>query len=187
MAEQHRPEEKRQPEQIVKNEQNEAQLWQNIIPALPDYIPIEPDYTPVNPSRSFNNPTLRPAQLSRRIYLDMRRAIQTYSQLIVIAPQGDRNTIQSLRSQMEIISVSMFYIYQNLSGATFPPRVFNHNPPLPRNYPLALQITYDRVYNIYLQTLTLLTLTQGSSNQTTLLIILNNLRSQLRTLQSLMT
>ena len=164
-----------------------AELWQSIIPAMPDYIPLEPNYKPLNPTRVFPVKNLGTAGLSRKIYLDMLRMVQTYSQLLLLAPPTDTVTINSLRLQMNLLSISMLNIYQTLSQTQNVPRLISWWTPLPNNYASALQIAYNRVFNIYLQTLTLFnqTATFGSNVSTTLIIIINNLKNQLKVLQNL--
>lgn len=174
-------------ESTVTTMADTAELWQTLIPAMPDYVPLEPDFQPPNPTKVFRVGNIGTSALSRRIYLDMRRAIQTYSQLILLAPSQDIQTIVSLRSQMNLLSISMLSIYQTLSNSQNVPRLISWWTPVPKNYVYALQTTYNRVFSIYLQCLNLFNQTAGTSITPSLLIIINNLKSQLKIIQSLQT
>lgn len=159
-----------------------------LLPNLPQDLPRESsNFVPPNPTRRYPFPLSRPEILSKRIYMEMIRAIKAYSELSSIAPSGDVATINSLKSQMQILSLSMLNIYQQLSRRKTVPFYLSHKIKLNSNYSVALQEMYNRVYHIYALTMRLYNITIGSNISTTLLIIIGNLSSQLRTINNLRT
>lgn len=158
----------------------------SFLPNLPNTLPQDNfEFIPPPPQRRFPVPNLNSRGLSRRIYLEMLRAIKDYGDLEILAPEQDKQTISSLKSQMEVLSLAMLNVYQSLNGRPAIPFFMNHRVPLPRDYPRALVEMYSRVYHIHNLTLRLFNQVSGSSISNTVLIILLNLKSQLRTLSGL--
>lgn len=159
--------------------------WMQLTSNLPNDIPIAPNYQPRMPIGFRPTYITDPCRLTRRIYINMLNAVDTYTRLINIAPQQDRATIESLRSQMQILSIAILTIGQQLNFCTIIPLRTSSNSNLPNNYINALNITYNRVYTIFNQTLFLYEILGSNEFSTRLLIIINNLRSQLQTIDNL--
>lgn len=158
----------------------------SFLPNMPNSMPQEEyDYTPPLPRRKFFLPIVNPVNLARRIYLNMLRAIKDYGDLENIAPDANKPAIRNLQSQMQILSLSMLNIYQNLNGRPRVPFYMSQYKMLSANYNIALQEMYDRVYLIYAMVLKLFRDNPNESLNNTLLVILSNLKSQLRTLNGL--
>jgi hypothetical protein len=93
----------------VKNENSFAVL----LPNLPQILPQEPfEFQPPLPTRRFAMPMLSGKNLAKKIYVEMLRAIKDYGELEALAPQQDKKTISSLKSQMQILSLAMLNVYQ---------------------------------------------------------------------------
>ena len=158
----------------------------NYLPNLPQTMPQMPfDFVPPLPQRRFRIPVLNNRILARRIYLEMVRATKDYGDLEAIAPQDDTRTINNLKNQMQILSLSMLNIYSNLNNRNSIPFFLSNNPPLPNDYARALREMYNRVYHIYELTLRLYNNVFDQQTAQTLLIIILNLKSQLNTLNNL--
>ena len=175
----------------LQNPQSNLQINQNLanfLPNLPSSMPQETfDYQPPAPFRRRRIPNLSPKNLARRIYLDMQRATRDYGDLENLAPQQDKQTISGLRGQMQILALTMLRIYNDLNGRRNIPFFSSNNMPLPNNYPRALQEMYSRVFHIHELTLRLYNRVGDSQTSQTILIVLLNLKSQLRTLNNLMS
>lgn len=174
---------------LIKNLQDTSQINQNLatyLPNLPASMPQESfDYQPPAPFRRRRIPILPPQLLSRRIYLEMQRATRDYADLETIAPQQDKQTISSLKSQMQILALTMLRIYNELSGRRNIPFFASNNMSLPNNYLRALQEMYSRVFHIHELTLRLFNRVGSAQISQTILIVLLNLKSQLNTLNNL--
>ena len=169
---------------VLPQQSNE---WTGLFTDLPSSVPTAPNYNPRVPL-NFNRFYISdPCILIRRIYLHMLGAIDTYTRLLTLAVADDQGTIRGLRSQMQILSISMLSIGQDLGYCNIIPFRVGSNSQLPNNYLDALYVTYDRVYNIFYETLLLLDILGTNTNQTRLLIIINNLRSQLATIDDLIS
>lgn len=160
------------------NYADETAIFDNNLPLLRDYNPP----TPLNFQNFYIS---NPCNLTRRIYLHMLGAVDTYTNLLTLAPESDRQTIRNLRNQMQILSVSILNIGFNMNYCTLIPFRNGSNSRLPQNYAQALTTTYSRVYTIFYECLLLLDIMGTNTNQTTLLVIINNLRSQLQTINQL--
>lgn len=166
----------------ILNENNFA----TYLPNLPTTLPQEAfEFVPEAPRRRFPLPNLNSRGLARRIYLEMLRAIRDYRDLEMRAPESDRQTISSLKSQMQVLSIAMLNVYQSLNGRPSVPFFMSNRTPLSRDYQRALLEMYSRVYHIHQLTLRLFNQTTDSSVSNTILIVLLNLKSQLRTLRGL--
>ena len=174
-----------------QNLQDISQINQNLATFLPDLPLTMPqenyEYQPPMPFRRKRIPNLSPQNLARRIYLDMQRATRDYGDLERLALQQDKRTISGLRGQMQILALTMLRIYNNLNGRSNIPFFSSNNMPLPNNYPRALQEMYSRVFHIHEMTLRLYNRVRNSETAQTILIVLLNLKSQLRTLNNLLS
>lgn len=170
----------------VLQEQTSGNLF-NFLPNFPQSLPQEPfDFMPPPPNQRYRMPMLSPSRLSRRIYIEMTRAVKDYGDLENLAPAQDKQSINQLKSQMQILSLAMLNVHQNLAGRNSHPFYASNRARLPRNYGRALAEMYNRVYYIMELTARLYTITQNTSQAQTILIILLNLKSQLRTLNNLL-
>lgn len=174
----------------TQNPTNNSQTNQNLanfLPNMPSSMPQENfDYQPPAPFRRRRIPNLPPQNLARRIYLDMQRATRDYGDLEILAPEQDKQTINRLRGQMQILTLTMLRIYNNLNGRRNIPFFSSNNIRLPNNYPRALQEMYSRVFHIHEMTLRLYNRVDSQTAQTVLIVLLN-LKSQLRTLNNLIS
>lgn len=159
--------------------------WTGLFDDLPSSVPTAPNFNPRVPLNFTKFYTTNPCALIRRIYLHMLGAIDTYTRLLTLAPTDDQGTIRGLRNQMQVLSISILSIGQNLGYCNIIPFRVGSNSRLPNNYLDALSVTYDRVYTIFYETLLLYEILGTNTNQTRLLIIINNLRSQLATIDDL--
>ena len=175
---------------MAENTQNNFQKTPNILDYLPNFPNTMPqeefDYQPPTPFRRMRIPNLTPQNLSRRIYLDMQRATKDYGYLETLAPQQNKQTINSLRGQMQILTLTMLRIYNHLNGRRNIPFFYANNSPLPNNYSRALREMYSRVFHIHELTLRLYNKVDSQTAQTVLLVLLN-LKSQLRELNKLLS
>ena len=169
---------------VLPQQSNE---WISLFADLPSSVPTAPNYNPRVPLNFTRFYITDPCSLIRRIYLHMLGAIDTYTRLLTLAPEQDQGTIRGLRSQMQVLSISMLSIGQDLGYCNIIPFRVGSNSRLPSNYVDALYVTYDRVYNIFYETLLLYDILGTNTNQTRLLIIINNLRSQLATIDDLIS
>ena len=174
-----------EPTKAVLPQQGELQ-WVGLFTDLPSSVPTSPDYNPRVPLNFTRFYISNPCSLVTRIYLHMLGAIDTYTRLLTLAPSGDQGTIKGLRSQMQVLSISILSIGQDLGYCNIIPFRVGSNSRLPSNYLDALY-TYDRVYTIFYETLLLYEILGTNTNQTRLLIIINNLRSQLATIDDLIS
>ncbi len=175
-----------EPTKTVLPQQGELQ-WVGLFTDLPSSVPTSPDYNPRVPLNFTRFYISNPCSLVTRIYLHMLGAIDTYTRLLTLAPSGDQGTIKGLRSQMQVLSISILSIGQDLGYCNIIPFRVGSNSRLPSNYLDALYTTYDRVYTIFYETLLLYEILGTNTNQTRLLIIINNLRSQLATIDDLIS
>lgn len=160
-------------------------LFDTLFGDYPRNLPTEPmDFKPPAPRKNYHFVILNTSHLAKRIYLEMMRAVSAYGQLLQIAPQQDKKTIENLQNQMEILSVAMLNIYGKLGERQSVPFMTSYRLPLSKNYDVALQEMYDRVFHIHELVIRLLART-GDQFRSTLIIILTNLKSQLRTLNGL--
>ena len=170
---------------IKTTQTSNTNLFDQLFADYPKNLPTEPfDFNPPNPRRVYHSMILSTSHLAKRIYLEMLRAINAYGQLLKIAPEQDKKTIENLQTQMEILSVAMLNIYGKLGQRQPVPFMNANRPPLSKNYKIALQEMYDRVYHIHSLVLRLLDRT-GEEFRPTLIIILTNLKSQLKTIKQL--
>lgn len=170
--------------EVLPRQSNQSQ-WLSLIDDLPNDVPTLPNYNPRVPLNFTSFYITDPCRLIRRIYLHMLGAIDTYSRLLTLAPQNDLSTIRGLRSQMQVLSISILSVGMDLGYCNIIPFRVGSNSNLPSDYNQALNVTYDRVYTIFYETLMLYEILGTNTNQTRLLIIINNLRSQLATLDTL--
>lgn len=159
--------------------------WLQLFDTLPADIPTAPNFEPRVPINFRQFYITDPCRLIRRIYIHMLGAIDTYTRLLTIAPFDDINTIKGLRSQMRVLSIAMLSIGNDLNYCSIIPFRTSSNSNIPSNYINALNITYNRVYNIFYETIMLYDILGTNTNQTRLLIIINNLRNQLATIDDL--
>lgn len=160
--------------------------YKSLLPNLPNNLPQEPyEFEPPLPSRNFFVPVFSPKLLARRIYNDMLSVIRDYGMLIAICGPENRSTLESLKSQMQILSIAMLNIYQNISGPSRIPFLSSSKPQIPKDCKKALQLVYDRVYAIHRLVLRLFTQNLDQQSTATLLVVLSNLKSQLKTLDKL--
>lgn len=171
------------------NNNSSNQISNNIssyLPSLPFSMPQEPfDYNPPLPRRRFRLPVLSQKHLARRIYNQMVFATRDYGDLERLASMQDKNKINALQNQMQILSLVMLRIYRDISGRNTVPFVSARQSNLPNNYNRALQEMYDRVYYILELTIRLFNQTQNQSTYQSLLITILNLKSQLKQLSQL--
>lgn len=176
--------------ETIKNLQETSQINQNLatyLPNMPQTMPQESfDYQPPAPFRRRHIPNLPPQNLARRIYLDMQHATMDYRTLENIAPNQDKQTISSLRGQMQILALTMLRVYNELNRRNNIPFFSRNKLPLPNNYTDALSEMYSRVFYIHETTLRLYNRLQDAQQSQTVLIVLLNLKSQLRTLNTLL-
>lgn len=160
----------------------------DFLPDFPNTVPQEPfEYLPPTPSKRRRIPNLPPQLLARRIYFDMQKATRDYGKLENLAPQQNKQNIRNLQNQMQILALTMLRVYNDLNGRNSLPFFTTNNPPLPNNYQRALQEMYNRVYHIHDLTLRLYNRVNNTSTAQTVLIVLLNLKSQLRQLNNLLT
>ncbi len=171
-------------EKKVKAEQTEN-IFENLLPNMPRNLPTEDiNFNPTPPKKVYSSTILSTQHLTKRIYLEMLRAITSYAELEDIAPESDRQTITNLKNQMEILSLAILNIYGKMSRRAKVPYFSNGRTPLSRNYQTALQQMYDRVYHIHSLVFKLIA-RSGDEFRSTLIIVLTNLKSQLKTLEGL--
>ena len=160
--------------------------YQRLLPNLPQNLPQEPyDFEPKIPHKHYNIPKISARATAKKIYVLMLNAIKLYSKLLRITPSESRKTIDSLKSQMEILSVSMLNIYQNIAGVSKIPFYAHKKSKIPRTYIHAISKIYDNVYYIHQLVLRLFAQNVDTQTSAMLLIVLTNLKSQLKTLDSL--
>ena len=153
---------------------------------FPQNFPQQNDnFVPAFPQKRYHSMFLSTQHLTKRIYLEMMRAIKNYDELENIAPQEDKNTINNLKDQMEILSIAILNIYKtNYPKSRLP--IFNtFRTRLSPNYQTALNQMYNRVYHILELVNKLLLRTSNANQRSTLIIVVANLKSQLNTLNNL--
>ena len=173
--------------EVLPRQSSETNGWLQLIDNLPNDIPLAPNYNPRVPLNFTQFYITDPCRLIRRIYLHTLGAIDTYTRLLSLAPTNDLGTLRGLRSQMQVLSISILSIGMNLNYCSIVPFRVGSNSNLPNNYVDALYVTYNRVYTIFYETLMLYEILGTNTNQTRLLIIINNLRNQLATIDDLIT
>lgn len=170
---------------INENNEKEADFEENFT-EFPRNFPREDDgFVPPLPPKRYHSMVLNTQHLTKRIYLEMQRAIRNYDELENIAPQNAKSTINNLKDQMEIVSVAILNIYRNNYPNSRLPVFNTFRTRLSTNYQTALGQMYNRVYHIFELTNKLLLKTNNSSQRTTLVIVIANLKSQLNTLNNL--
>lgn len=158
----------------------------NLMPNLSRTLPREElSFVPKPPNKVYHSFILNIQHLTKRIYLEMLRAIRDYDKLENIAPEEDKNRINNLKNQMEILSVAILNIYRQTNSKARLPLITSSRTPLSNNYETALRQLYDRVYHIHELTVRLFAKNNDNQIRTTLIIVLTNLKSQLRTLDEL--
>ena len=153
---------------------------------FPQNFPQQNDnFVPAFPQKRYHSMFLSTQHLTKRIYLEMQRAIKNYDELENIAPQEDKNTINNLKDQMEILSIAILNVYKtNYPKSRLP--IFNtFRMRLSDDYKTALNQMYNRVYHILELTNKLLLKTSNANQRSTLIIVIANLKSQLNTLDNL--
>lgn len=157
----------------------------NSLANLQRNLPVEPyDFIPNPPRRVLHSVILSTAHLARRIYLEMLRAISAYGELEDIATDADKQEINNLQNQMQILSISMLGIYRSIARNPRAPLLTSRRTALSRDYQTAIQQMYDRVHHIH-NLVGRLLLRTDDQFRATLIIIFTNLKSQLRTLDAL--
>lgn len=170
----------------IDNNQNTEENFDGQLTEFPRSFPQEAEgFAPLLPQKKYHSMILNTQHLTKRIYLEMLRAIRNYDELENISPQEDKNTINNLKDQMEIVSVAILNIYKNNYPNSRLPVFNSFRTRLSADYRTALTQMYNRVYHIFELTNKLLIRTNISSQRTTLIIIIANLKSQLNTLNSL--
>ncbi|MBR4124474.1 MAG: hypothetical protein IKR12_02775 [Clostridia bacterium] len=153
---------------------------------FPQNFPQQNDnFVPAFPQKRYHSMLLSTQHLTKRIYLEMQRTIKNYDELENIAPQEDKNTINNLKDQMEILSIAILNIYKtNYPKSRLP--IFNtFRIRLSDDYKTALNQMYNRVYHILELANKLLLKTNNANQRSTLIIVVANLKSQLNTLNNL--
>ena len=159
--------------------------WRQLFTNLSNTIPIAPNYGPRVPLNFNEYRITNPCRLYRRIYNNMLTSIDSYTKLLDLAPEADIGTIQGLRSQMQILSIAILSLALETRQCRVVPFRNTSNSNLPNNYLRALHVTYNRVYTVFFDTVMLYQILGTNQNSTRLLIIINNLRSQLATIDDL--
>lgn len=170
---------------IDENEEKQKNFEKNFT-EFPQNFPREDDgFVPPFPQKRYHSMVLNTQHLTKRIYLEMLRAIRNYDELESTAPQEDKNAINNLKDQMEILSLAILNIYKtNYPKSKLP--IFNtFRTRLSTNYQIALKEMYTRVYHILELTNKLLLKTNNANQRSTLIVVIANLKSQLNTLNNL--
>lgn len=161
-------------------------VFEALLPNMPKNLPtLEFEFVPIEPKKRYFTPELNNRLLTRRIYIEMLKAIKMYGKLENITPQSDLSTITSLKNQMEILSLAMLNIYGRTAQNNKVPFFTSGGSNISRNYKKALQQMYDKVYHIHNLVFRLLNKTTDNQIKSTLIIVYTNLKSQLQTLQTL--
>lgn len=162
-----------------------TEIVDNFLPNSARNLPMENmDFLPTNPQKFYHSFILNDRHLVKRIYLEMLRAIYDYERLKDIAPASNKTAIDALQNQMQILSVTMLNIYRQIDGRGRMPIITNRRTQLSSNYQTALSQMYNRVFHIHELTVRLLART-GNQFRNTLIIVIANLKSQLRNLENL--
>ena len=178
-------------EKIEKNQEKVQFLSENnnifdLMPILSQSLPVENfDFSPPPPRQKFFVPQLNDRLLIRKIYIEMLRAIRGYGELEAIAPQDDKQTILNLRNQMEVLSLAMLNLYGRQTQKNNVPFFSGGGINLSRNYQVALQKMYDKVFHIHNLVFHLIGKTTNNQDNMALIIVYTNLKSQLKTLADL--
>ena len=152
---------------------------------FPDNFPKEPEFAPPYPQKKYHSFVISYEHLTKRIYLEMLRAIREYDKLENIAPAQDKNLINNLKNQMEILSIAILNIYKNNYPKSKLPIFSVTRTSISNNYQTALKQMYNRVYHILELTNKLYIKTLDNTTKSTLLIVIANLKSQLKKLNEL--
>ena len=172
-------------QKLDKNNEKQVELDENFT-EFPQNFPQQNDnFVPAFPQKRYHSMFLSTQHLTKRIYLEMQRAIKNYDELENIAPQEDKNTINNLKDQMEILSIAILNIYKtNYPKSRLP--IFNtFRIRLSDDYKTALNQMYNRVYHILELANKLLLKTNNANQRTKLIIVVANLKSQLNILNNL--
>jgi hypothetical protein len=165
---------------------NDEIIFEVLLPNMPRSLPtLDVEFVPTEPSRRFFTANLNSRLLTRRIYIEMLRAIRMYGELERIAPNEDKESITNLKNQMEILSLAMLNIYGRITDRNKVPFFSGGGTKLSRDYQRALQQMYDKVWHIHNLTQRLINQTSDAQIRSTLLIIYTNLKSQLQTIENL--
>lgn len=177
---------KKENEKVNIAKASEDVIFEVLLPNMPKSLPtVDVEFVPTEPNRRFFVPNLSTRLLTRRIYLEMLKAIRSYGELERIAPENDKQTITNLKNQMEILSLAMLNIYGRITERNKVPFFSGGGTNLSRDYNKALQQIYDKVYHIHNLTSRLINQTSDAQIKSTLLIVFANLKSQLQTLEAL--
>ena len=173
-------------EETIAKSMQSADIFDTLLPNMPRNLPTEPyDFEPSPPRKKFFVPTLSTKMLTRRIYLEMLKAIRGYGELERIAPENDKNEISNLKNQMEILSLAMLNLYGQITERNKVPFFVGGGTNLSKDYNKALFEMYDKVWHIHNLIFRLITKTTDEKAKSTLVIIYTNLKSQLRNLENL--
>ena len=157
-----------------------------LFPLFSENLPVENyEFAPPPPRKRFFVPKLSFRLLTRRIYLEMLKAIRGYGELEAIAPNTDKEVIKNLRNQMEILSLAMLNIYGQTAEHNKVPFFAGGGINLSREYQTALGQMYDRVFHIHNLVFELIGKSPSTEISNALIIVYTNLKSQLRTLNEL--
>ncbi len=160
-------------------------IFENLYPEFKTNLPMESfDFEPKQPTKLYSFFCVSKQHLAKRIYLEMLRAITNYGQLISVANEQDKNTIENLKNQMEILSLAMLNLYGKMFSNSAVPFLTMHRTKLSKDYLTALKQMYNRVYHIHNLVFKLLSKTD-EQYRSTLIIIFTNLKSQLKNLDNL--
>lgn len=160
--------------------------YKAILPNLPNNLPQEPyDFEPKLPNREFFVPFFSTRALAKKIYNDMLSASRDYARLISVCPKIDKDAVESLKSQMQILSIAMLNIYQNIAKSSKLPTANSAKPQIANDCKKALQLVYDRVYALHKLATKLFVQKLDEQSSAMLLVVISNLKSQLKTLEKL--
>ena len=168
----------------IKTAQVKEILFETLLPNMPALPTLEFEFVPVEPKKRYFTPKLNNKLLTRKIYIEMLKAIKMYGELENIAPQSDIAQITNLKNQMEILSLAMLNIYGRTAQNGKVP-FFTSGANISRNYKKALQQIYDKVHHLHSLVFRLINKTTDNQIKSTLIIVYTNLKSQLQSLQTL--
>ena len=149
----------------------------------PSFPPMRPNFPPMPPPPNMPPQFNYAVFLARNIYWQIVTLMDLYEQLILQNP-ANAPMFNSMKSQLELLRITMLNIYRRLSGNNF---IFGRSEKieLSSNYCTALQETYDYLSNLNGNVFYLQRLVNINDIDRQLIIMLATLNTQLNNINNL--
>lgn len=160
-----------------------------LFPELRYGLPQNTDYLATENEKIINciqaNYKNNAIKLSRCMYLKILKIIDIYSKALLYASEEQKISLILLRAQMQVLSSAVLRVYLYLSPNALVPTKCNYKICLTKDFNAITNCLYNQTYIVYIMAEYLSSLLSETALNSQIILIINNLNSQLNDLSLL--